>query len=115
MSDDSVPEMQHLDQSGNQEAGQRVPSFDSSLSESEAEVTMTSKVGDTYECAECHGLFERSITDAEAMEEYQQSPLFIPGDEDLALICDDCYHRIERKVKEHEDALRRRNQSGSPW
>lgn len=47
----------------------------------------------TYECAVCHGVFEKGITDEEAMAESEE--LFGHYDEeDLGIVCDDCWKRV---------------------
>ena len=42
----------------------------------------------------CQDIFTKTISDEEAMQDYLQSPVYIPGDSDLGLVCDDCYNKL---------------------
>ncbi len=49
-------------------------------------------VSDTYECAQCHGVFTKAWSDEEAIAEAEA--LWTPGEmaeEGAAVICDDCF------------------------
>lgn len=46
-----------------------------------------------YQCAVCHGVFERALSDEEALAELQSNFGGFPKDE-CALVCDDCYNKI---------------------
>ena len=44
-----------------------------------------------YECEGCHRVLEKTWTDQQAMEEATANGF---ADEDLAIVCDDCYRQI---------------------
>lgn len=48
---------------------------------------------ETFECAQCHGIFEKEWTDAEAQAESASIFGAVPT-EALAVICDDCWQRL---------------------
>ena len=52
----------------------------------------TSAGNDTYECARCHGVFEKVWSDEEAAAEMEATWQPQPGP--LAVICDDCYQQM---------------------
>jgi hypothetical protein len=49
---------------------------------------------ETYECALCHGIFEKAVPDAEALEEtrrlFGEHALKTP----LEVVCDDCFKKM---------------------
>jgi hypothetical protein len=45
-----------------------------------------------YECAVCHGIFEKGWTDEEARAEEKET--FGANDPDSAIVCDDCYNKM---------------------
>lgn len=46
-----------------------------------------------YECAHCHNVYEKGLTDAEADDELRNT--FPDMDkQDCAIVCDDCYNKI---------------------
>lgn len=51
---------------------------------------MTTSIDNTYECSVCHGVFEKTIPEAEAVVELNTLfPGFTPDDCDI--VCDDCF------------------------
>lgn len=48
---------------------------------------------DTYECSNCHGVFEKGWSDEEATAELGEN---FPGFQPTAceIVCDDCYQKI---------------------
>jgi DNA-directed RNA polymerase subunit RPC12/RpoP len=63
-------------------------------------VTLNGQPGEPYECADCHGVFEREISDAEAIAEMHGTWKPPPaGDDDPAIICDDCYQKLIIRVR----------------
>ena len=50
-------------------------------------------MGDDYTCEACGGTFAKGWSDAEAREE---SARLFPGEDDMAIVCDDCFQRFYR-------------------
>ncbi len=55
----------------------------------------------TYTCARCHRTFETGWSDEEAMAECKAN-FGEMRKEELAIICDDCYKRIDPALHPHE-------------
>ena len=50
-----------------------------------------------YECAECHGIYEKAWSDEEAIQE--KEALFPNVNiEDCEIVCDDCFNNIIKKI-----------------
>lgn len=50
-----------------------------------------------YKCARCHGVFSKETdgwSDEQAKEETKDIFGFLPGDNDLAIVCDDCWKEL---------------------
>jgi hypothetical protein len=54
--------------------------------------------GENFHCAACGGCFEKSRPDGEAAEEYQSLFQPHPGDDELDLVCDDCWKKLMGQV-----------------
>lgn len=64
--------------------------------------------GDLYQCAICKGVFHKGRSDAEAKAEFEQRHPHdgpIP-EEEIDLICDDCFVEFDRWVKSLTPAQR---------
>ena len=65
-------------------------------------------IGEPYECAVCHGRFEKTRSDEEALAEMRETWRPHDGDEDQGTVCDDCFRRIMAWAEsEHPEYLRR--------
>ena len=53
-----------------------------------------------YECAMCHGVFRKGVSDEEALNEFREDFPTVPL-EDADLICDHCYEKITEDVKKN--------------
>jgi hypothetical protein len=54
---------------------------------------------DEYECAACHKVFTKGVSDEEALEEAATLFPTVPI-EDTSLVCDDCFQKMMSDVKE---------------
>lgn len=50
--------------------------------------------GETYECAVCHGRFTRPRDDEEAVAEMRDTWRPHDGDDELGIVCDDCFAQV---------------------
>lgn len=53
----------------------------------------------TYQCADCHGTFEMAISDEEAKEEFKKLWGFNPPPDQTAIVCDDCYEALLKRME----------------
>ena len=53
-----------------------------------------------YECAMCHGIFEKGWTSKEALEEFNRDFPTVPIEE-TELICDSCYKLLTEDIKKN--------------
>ena len=53
-----------------------------------------------YECAACHGIFEKGWSDEEAAEEFHDYFPDLPIDDETALICDPCYEAMLEDMRQ---------------
>lgn len=56
--------------------------------------TLNGQIGDPYVCAVCGGQYLRTRSDADAIASEQETWEPIPGEQERAIVCDDCYQRI---------------------
>ena len=59
----------------------------------------------TYQCENCDGVFEKTRTDEEAIAEMRATWKPAPGDEELGVICDDCYQWLMARVRSEAPEL----------
>jgi hypothetical protein len=64
-----------------------------------------------FTCAKCNETFIKKRSDKESMDEFKDSPRYVPGDE-VALLCDDCFNEFQQWLSEltPEDHKRIRNE-----
>jgi hypothetical protein len=55
---------------------------------------------DEYECAACHEVFQKGLTDEEALAEAAELFLTVPIEE-TDLVCEDCYQEIMADIAAH--------------
>ncbi len=53
-----------------------------------------------YECALCHGTFEKDWTDEEALAEYEATFTEEERQDVREVVCDDCYKKIMKWANE---------------
>ena len=59
-----------------------------------------------YECAVCHGIFEKALTDEEARKQFEEEFPGMPFVEDgCDLVCDDCYQKMNEEIPTREWAI----------
>ena len=58
----------------------------------------------TYECENCHGVFEETGTESERRAEYNR--LWTPAERrgETARVCEPCFEKIMSWLKEHPEA-----------
>ena len=65
--------------------------------------------GGTYECANCHGVFDRADgeewNDSKAWDEYLDT--YVNHDGLVVIICDDCYQAINARIRAEAPELLR--------
>ena len=66
------------------------------------ETGVNGQPGEEYECAACHGVFERIRPDAEAEAEAREIG-FWQEDEDMVILCEDCYQDLVDWMKGRTD------------
>ena len=66
-----------------------------------------SGLGETYECAHCHGVFTKIISDEEAEAEMRATWRETPDPADQAVVCDACYALMSAWAQlDHPEYLR---------
>jgi hypothetical protein len=53
-----------------------------------------SGIGEEYECEICHGTFRKGRSDEEAWAELEVTWQPIAGDDEVGIVCDDCYQQV---------------------
>jgi hypothetical protein len=51
-------------------------------------------VGENYQCAVCHGIFVKTVSDEEALAEMRETWQREAHDDDPGIVCDDCYQVV---------------------